>query len=81
LIILPHLSNSAFFSQYFRVYSPHFGQKYDKSGVLIRKYVPELSQFPDKYIYEPWKAPIEVQKHAQCRIGQDYPKPMFDAEV
>ena len=74
-------SCSAFFHQYFRVYSPHFGQKYDPEGLLIKEYVPELSNFPKKYIYEPWKAPKDVQKKAGCIIGETYPAPMFDADV
>lgn len=73
------LSASAFFHDYYRVYSPvAFGKKWDKHGDLIRKYVPELSKFPEKYIYEPWKAPKVDQKEAGCIIGQDYPKPMLD---
>lgn len=73
------LSASAFFSQYFRVYSPAtYGQKSDKTGALIRKYCPELSKFPDKFIYEPWLAPLAVQKAAGCIIGVDYPARMVD---
>ena len=37
-----------------------------------------MQDFPAKWIYEPWKAPIADQKHANCRIGVDYPKPMVD---
>ncbi len=37
-----------------------------------------LQDFPAKWIYEPWKAPIADQKQANCRIGVDYPKPMVD---
>jgi len=33
---------------------------------------------PSKYIYEPWIAPIEVQRKAGCIIGQDYPSPIVD---
>lgn len=25
-----------------------------------------LAKFPDKYIYEPWTAPLSVQKEAGC---------------
>ena len=53
------LSASRFFFQYFRVYSPEsFYQKYDKEGAYIRKYVPELKNFPAKYIHTPWKAAL-----------------------
>ncbi|XP_046364932.2 cryptochrome-1-like isoform X1 [Haliotis rufescens] len=73
------LSASAFFHQYFRVYSPiAFGKKTDKNGDYIRKYLPQLKKFPAQYIYEPWKSPQSVQKAAGCVIGKDYPKPIVD---
>ena len=37
-----------------------------------------VQDFPAKWIYEPWKAPVADQKNANCRIGIDYPKPMVD---
>lgn len=37
-----------------------------------------LQDFPAKWIYEPWKAPIADQKQANCRVGVDYPRPMVD---
>ncbi|XP_054283598.1 cryptochrome-2-like [Macrosteles quadrilineatus] len=69
------LSASAFFHQFHRVYSPVvFGKKTDKLGDYIRKYVPEVKKFPPEYIYEPWEAPMSVQKTAGCVIGTDYPR-------
>lgn len=76
------LSASAFFYKYFRVYSPvAFGKKTDKEGVYIRKYVPELKKYPSQYIYEPWDAPMSVQKAAGCIIGVSYPKRIVDHQV
>ena len=86
------LSCTAFYSQFFRCYSPiAFPQKTDRDGAFVRRYVPELKDFPVKYIYEPWKAPVLDQKKAGCLIQGDasvptpadngmkvYPKPMFD---
>jgi len=84
------LSCTAFFSQFYRVYSPiAFPKKWDPEGNFVRKYVPELELFDAKYIYEPWKAPIADQKAWGCVIkGNEtekvvdgvkiYPKPMFD---
>jgi cryptochrome len=73
------LSASCFFYQYFRVYSPvSFGAKTDPTGEYVRKYVPQLRRFPAKYIYEPWKAPLSVQRECGCVIGKDYPKPIVD---
>ena len=76
------LSASAFFNQYWRVYSPiGFGQKTDKNGEFIRKYLPILKDFPEKYIYEPWNAPLSLQKTAKCIIGKDYPQPIVDHKI
>ena len=73
------LSASAFFHQYFRVYSPiSFGKKTDPSGQYIKKYLPQLEKFPEKYIFEPWTAPLVVQQKAGCIIGEDYPRPIVD---
>jgi len=85
------LSCTAFFSQFYRCYSPIvFGQKWDKNGDFVRHYIPELKDMPAKYIYEPWKAPISDQKKANIVIKGDgstetdeqglrmYPKPMLD---
>lgn len=75
------LSASAFFHQYYRVYSPiAFGKKTDPEGRFIKKYVPELQNYPKTLIYEPWKATIEQQKKFECIIGKDYPKPIVDHE-
>jgi len=73
------LSASAFFHQYFRVYSPvAFGMKTDKEGKYIKKYVPILRNMPEKYVYEPWKAPKAVQEAAGCVVGRDYPMPVVE---
>ncbi|KAK8845330.1 hypothetical protein IAR55_006043 [Kwoniella newhampshirensis] len=76
------LSCSAFFSQYFRVYGlVSWPQRTDKTGALVRKYCPELKDFPDKYIYAPHLAPQAVQEKANCIIGTDYPLPMLDEQA
>lgn len=73
------LSASSFFYQYFRIYSPvSFARKYDKTGAYVRKYLPQLRNMPDAYIYEPHKAPAAVQRKAGCVIGTDYPAPIVD---
>ncbi|KAK7751607.1 hypothetical protein SLS62_006432 [Diatrype stigma] len=86
------LSCAAFYSQYYRVYSPvAFGKKWDPRGDLIRRYVPELAALDARYIYEPWKAPGKALEEAGVRVvgdglgegeekgeGGTYPEPMFD---
>ncbi|KAF9418520.1 hypothetical protein HW555_004669 [Spodoptera exigua] len=54
------------------------GQRLDPSGEYVRRYVPELARMPVEYIYEPWKAPIDVQERASCIIGKDYPDPVVN---
>lgn len=71
------LSCSAFFSQYHRIYSPiSFGKKYDPDGKYIRYFLPVLKDMPKEYIYEPWTAPMDVQRKVKCIIGKDYPEPL-----
>ncbi|XP_039665002.1 cryptochrome-2 isoform X1 [Perca fluviatilis] len=73
------LSCSAFFQQFFHCYCPvGFGRRTDPSGDYIRRYIPILKDYPNRYIYEPWNAPESVQKAAKCVVGVDYPKPMIN---
>lgn len=84
------LSCTAFYSMYYRCYSPvAFPKKWDDNGDFVRRYCPELKGFDKKYIYEPYKAPVADQKRWKCLIRGDgsvneeeglqvYPKPMFD---
>ena len=37
-----------------------------------------MKKIPDKYIFEPWKAPKEIQKSSGCIIGVDYPNPIVE---
>lgn len=43
-----------------------------------RRYIPELKNVPEKYLYEPWKCPESVQKKVGCIIGKDYPQRIVD---
>ncbi|KAF2232950.1 cryptochrome-2 [Viridothelium virens] len=85
------LSCTAFYAQFYRCYSPvAFPRKWDKEGRFVRKWVPEMADVPEKYVYEPWKAPIQDLKKAGvmlkkgAELGEEeggskvYPKPMFD---
>lgn len=54
------------------------GQRLDPDGAYIKRYVPELRNFPLKYLHQPWTAPEEIQEQYGCVIGRDYPNPMLD---
>ncbi|GMF10310.1 unnamed protein product [Phytophthora lilii] len=76
------VSASCFFSNYRRVASPStFPQRWDQHGHFIRKYIPALRNMPDKFVHEPWKAPLKVQRDAGCLIGKDYPFPIVDSKL
>ncbi|PKU72981.1 (6-4)DNA photolyase [Dendrobium catenatum] len=36
---------------------------------------------PKEYIYEPWTAPLSIQRQANCIIGRDYPKPVVPHDL
>ena len=67
---------------YFRIFNP-FGQgeKFDKTGEYVRRFVPELKDLPDKYIQTPWTAPKEVLAKANVKLGDTYPKPLVEHKM
>ena len=81
------LSGVAPFSMpYFRLYNPCPDGKSSlnveaKNAEFVRYWVPELKDYPSKYIFEPHLAPAPIQENARCIIGKDYPEPMVDRKV
>jgi deoxyribodipyrimidine photo-lyase len=64
---------------YFRVFNPvSQGEKFDADGAYVRRWVPELSALPDKWIHKPWEAPAEELRGAGIKLGEEYPKPIVD---
>jgi len=64
---------------YFRVFNPTLqGERFDPDGGYVRRWIPELSSVPSRWIHLPWEMPAEVQEAAGCRIGVDYPGPIVD---
>ena len=64
---------------YFRVFNPVLqGEKFDKQGDYVRKYVPEIAKLPNKYIHKPWEAPADVLRDAGITLGKNYAKPRVD---
>ena len=67
---------------FFRIFNPITqSEKFDKEGDYIRRYVPELSGMPAKYIHAPWLAPEEVLEKAGVGIGGNYPAPIVDVKA
>ncbi len=62
---------------YFRIFNPVTqSKKFDPEGKFIRKHLPELSEFSNKYIHWPHDATLEEQERANCIMGKNYPKPV-----
>ncbi|MEX3018857.1 deoxyribodipyrimidine photo-lyase [Kluyvera sp. STS39-E] len=58
---------------YFRIFNPTTqGERFDKSGEFIRRWLPELALVPDKSIHQPWTW-ADKQGYAL-----DYPRPIVD---
>ena len=44
--------------------------------MYVKKWVPELSKVPQKFIHKPWELEIKLQESIKTIIGKDYPKPI-----
>ena len=67
---------------FFRIFNPtRQSQRFDPNGLYIKKWVPELSKLPTKYLHEPWLAPSDVLLNANVAIGRNYPHPIVDHVV
>jgi deoxyribodipyrimidine photo-lyase len=67
---------------YFRIFNPILqGEKFDKDGAYVRRWVPEVSGLPGKYLHAPWTAPASVLAEAGVALGRDYPEPVVDHKV
>lgn len=62
---------------YFRIFNPVLqGEKFDPQGDYVKKYVPELSHVPARWIHRPWEAPPSILKDAGVILGKTYPQPV-----
>ena len=62
---------------YFRIFNPILqGEKFDKQGDYVKKWVPELSKVPPKFIHKPWEMEKKYQEAINTIIGSSYPMPI-----
>lgn len=67
---------------YFRIFNPVTqSSKFDKDGIYIRRYVPELAKLATKYIHDPTNAPKEALEKAGISLGKTYPKAIIDLKT
>jgi deoxyribodipyrimidine photo-lyase len=64
---------------YFRIFNPVTqSERFDPQGAFIRRYLPELANYPDRAIHAPWLVPASEQARLGCVIGRDYPAPLVE---
>ncbi len=64
---------------WFRIFNPVTqSEKFDPAGTFIRRYLPELTAVPDKFIHAPWTMAPAQQTACGVVIGRDYPPPLVD---
>ena len=55
---------------YFRIFNPITqGKKFDEDGSYTKKYLPELKNMPNEYLFSPWEAPEDILKKAKINLG------------
>ena len=60
------------------MYNPSENSKrFDTNAHFIKKYIPELSKIPSKYLHEPWNYENELKKLG-VSLGEDYPRRIVD---
>ena len=61
----------------FRIFNPILqGEKFDKDGDYVKKWVPELRKVPKKFIHKPW----ELNDENILMLNKDYPSPVVNHE-
>ena len=64
---------------FFRIFNPiSQGERFDPNGTYVRRWVPELSRLPDKWIHQPWHASQAILEDAGVSLGRTYPRPIVD---
>ena len=62
---------------YFRIFNPILqGEKFDREGYYVKKWVPELKNIEKKYIHKPW----EIKNNINFKLGKHYPYPIVKHE-
>jgi len=50
---------------YFRIFNPVLqGRRFDPDGAYVRRWLPELSRLPARWMHRPWEAPASVLAEA-----------------
>ena len=63
---------------YFRIFNPILqGERFDPLGDYVKKWIPELTKVPKKFIHKPWELNEDIKNF---ETGKNYPKPIVGHE-
>ena len=66
-------------SPYDRIFNPMLQtERFDPERKYLRRWLPELTRLPDRWIHQPWLAPTSVLADAGVVLGKTYPLPIVD---
>ena len=66
---------------YFRIFNPVVqGEKFDKDGAYVRRWIPELTRLDNRYLHKPWTAGPDILAEAGITLGSNYPEPLVDLQ-
>ncbi len=64
---------------YFRIFNPILqGEKFDKKGNYVKKWVKELIEIPEEFIHKPWEMTNKIENF---ELGKHYPLPIVDHQT
>ncbi len=64
---------------YFRVFNPVLqSRRFDPEGSYIKRFIPELSVLPPRWIHAPWTAAPNELTSLGVTLGDTYPYPIID---
>jgi deoxyribodipyrimidine photo-lyase len=62
-----------------RIYNPvKQAQDQDPKGIFVKRWLPELHNVPNEFIFQPWTMPTELQREISITMGSTYPLPIVD---
>ncbi len=66
-------------SPFFRIFNPVLqGEKFDKDGLYVRTYCPEIKNLPNQYLHKPWETPDQLLLECGIELGKNYPRPLVN---
>lgn len=64
---------------FYRIFNPiRQAERFDPEGEYVRRWIPELSRLPARYIHCPWQASTAMLAESGVKLSANYPAPVVD---